>query len=299
MNKPMNRMTDTANQSWRHGFTLIELLVVIAIIAILAALLLPVLAAAKDKAQRTACINNVTQLIKGANMYATDYNDYLPPVWLDPTGANAMHAFNRFNEEHYGRYVYGRNADPKYGAPDPPTGKFKVNPIIVTPYFQNLGYLYPLGMAGDGTIFFCPAYNGKGLVVQQMGLAAENYTPMLTTDEGGTVRSSYVWNPWANEVGTARRYPKTTDFRNPRVILMENLINNNTDPKGPLNPSTVAHHRSRTLTVAFSDNAVQQVRITSKMWGLCCVGPNNTFYCNTTGTYPNYVNFLGTIEDQH
>jgi prepilin-type N-terminal cleavage/methylation domain-containing protein/prepilin-type processing-associated H-X9-DG protein len=59
----------------RRGFTLIELLVVIAIIAILAAILFPVFARAREKARQTSCLSNVKQLMLGLKMYVQDYDE--------------------------------------------------------------------------------------------------------------------------------------------------------------------------------------------------------------------------------
>ncbi len=71
----------------RKGFTLIELLVVIAIIAILAAILFPVFARAREKARQAACLSNVKQIALGMQMYIQDYDEKLPYHYFrNPSG---------------------------------------------------------------------------------------------------------------------------------------------------------------------------------------------------------------------
>jgi prepilin-type N-terminal cleavage/methylation domain-containing protein len=67
-----------------RGFTLIELLVVIAIIAILAAVLFPVFARAKDQARKTKCLSNLSQIAKALNAYSNDYDGRLPVAYNYP-----------------------------------------------------------------------------------------------------------------------------------------------------------------------------------------------------------------------
>ena len=78
------------NKCQRHGFTLIELLVVIAIIAILAAILFPVFARAREKARQTTCLSNEKQLGLVFMQYTTDYDETMPaslqkPGWAAET----------------------------------------------------------------------------------------------------------------------------------------------------------------------------------------------------------------------
>ena len=74
----------------KKGFTLIELLVVIAIIAILAAILFPVFARAREKARQTSCLSNVKQITLGLMMYCQDYDDMFMNVRQGPGGWNNL-----------------------------------------------------------------------------------------------------------------------------------------------------------------------------------------------------------------
>jgi prepilin-type N-terminal cleavage/methylation domain-containing protein/prepilin-type processing-associated H-X9-DG protein len=77
-------MKDVDRNRWkespmpRRGFTLIELLVVIAIIAILAAILFPVFAKAREKARQSSCLSNVKQILLGCLQYGQDYDEMVP-----------------------------------------------------------------------------------------------------------------------------------------------------------------------------------------------------------------------------
>lgn len=72
----------------RRGFTLIELLVVIAIIAILASILLPVFAQAREAARKASCTSNAKQLVTAINMYAEDFEEVLPFAGFDGVGTH-------------------------------------------------------------------------------------------------------------------------------------------------------------------------------------------------------------------
>ena len=130
----------------RRGFTLIELLVVIAIIAILAAILFPVFARAREKARQTSCLSNLKQLGLAINMYLQDYDERFP--------------FNR-----------GYN----HGATYPPVVQYYSWVVLIEPYVKNSqvfvcpsddspwAYTYPVNNTRvEGSYMYNCAFPGTG-----------------------------------------------------------------------------------------------------------------------------------------
>ncbi|MFQ6096707.1 MAG: DUF1559 domain-containing protein [Armatimonadota bacterium] len=134
-----------------RGFTLIELLVVIAIIAILAAILFPVFARAREKAKQASCTSNVKQLMLGLLMYASDYDDKFPNYLWGEGNAGNPNSVTWWGST----YPYVKNvqifACPASGRTDRPWAVWMQRPPWNDPsVYINYGYNEIIGNTGGG-----------------------------------------------------------------------------------------------------------------------------------------------------
>ncbi len=112
----------------KQGFTLIELLVVIAIIAILASILFPVFARAREKARQTSCISNQKQIAASVQMYAQDHEEILPPatsMWADINiDRNVLVCPTEGRKMPNGYGYFSKNAGASLGEVDDPASRY-------------------------------------------------------------------------------------------------------------------------------------------------------------------------------
>ena len=183
------------NRNVRTGFTLIELLVVIAIIAILAAMLLPALSKAKQKAQGIYCMNNHKHLVLAWKMYLDDNRDVLPFVK---------------GNGNYDPYAWVNGWLDYSSAPDNWDINHDLTPGILWPYCGK-----------SAGIFKCPADQSTVLnparqtVPRVRSMSLINWVGGRGSGGGQLMAMSWSQTSFGNSSGEARIYRKMGDMRDP------------------------------------------------------------------------------------
>lgn len=248
----------------RAGFTLIELLVVIAIIAILAAILFPVFAAAREKARQTQCQSNIRQLAIANLMYGSDWEGYFAPAAQD-----------HFEQDRR-RWFGTRQANGRFSPTDGPLSSYLKDGGRVRdcPSFQPKAS-FDAGTGGYG-------YNaiGIGSRVWKVGYVAEAFHGSLADAELPEPSDVAMFSDTALDVGTGLA---EYGF----LVAPEAVMRRIPGAMPNLDPSVHFRHQGNAL-VAFADSHVEPMKMAGSV--------------QSSGVYPganprqNQIGWFGPVE---
>ena len=247
----------------KSGFTLIELLTVVAILAILAALLLPVLAQVRATGRRTKCLSNVRQLGHGIALYAGDYDEVYPPYFDRVVGSRCEGTLQTLGAQKYWPELVSA-----YVAP--PTGHsgehgqaliHELSPVFICPEWGGdlrdgnwrLGNITSYGISDHIVNWWTPSYCG-GFTSRSMAEVAAPASCVLLTE-------TYDW------ISTNRTLPGAALALSP----LDHLPSGVDGATATLAGRHAASHRKNTIAVpadpaslnmtAFCDGHVRAVKV--------------------------------------
>lgn len=229
-----------AKRGSSEGFTLIELLVVIAIIAILAAMLLPALAKAKERALRVNCVSNLKQIGVAIFGYTADNGDKMPPNRVNATSGSVWYPYE------VGRKVVG-------------THNWNEGP-------HNLGSLWESKTLPEGKVLYCPSsriYDGNFRYDTYAQADVWPFGNLPTATNPDVVRSGYSYFPQSKA--------KDLDPRGnplPYAKMGQTRINNTGPTYNLLKLSEIDVNKSMSTDLVFSSSLDSQPHRDGNLGGL-------------------------------